>query len=143
MPGRIDASVADVAVSPHATLIDSIRLALRAVAAYEHPASDSSGRYEIRPRIADPHSVLVRLDERAPRVEEWSRGRSATPVGARGNTLTMERAPGVRRFVYSVGWGDCPSGCTHRHDWIFEVTDDLEVSLSGSRGDPLPPVLRD
>ena len=39
---------------------------------------------------------------------------------------------------YSVGYGDCPSGCLHRHWWRFRIGDDGSVEYLGSWGDPLP-----
>lgn len=41
-------------------------------------------------------------------------------------------------FVFSHGWGDCPSGCIHRHYWKVTVDEDCVVSLVEEWGDDLP-----
>jgi hypothetical protein len=56
-----------------------------------------------------------------------------------GNHLVIERAEERWRFRFSVAWGDCPSGCVNRHDWIFEVDDATGARFVRSVGDPLPP----
>ncbi len=40
-------------------------------------------------------------------------------------------------LIYSYGWGDCPSGCTSRRFWKFNVYPDCSVEYLGSYGDPL------
>ncbi|MEM7036111.1 MAG: hypothetical protein AAF570_03955 [Bacteroidota bacterium] len=35
---------------------------------------------------------------------------------------------------YSIGKGDCPSGCIHRKYWIFYLNDDGSISYQGTRG---------
>lgn len=39
-------------------------------------------------------------------------------------------------YVFSLGWGDCPAGCTERHNWVFTVVDGV-ATLVDERGDPL------
>jgi hypothetical protein len=41
--------------------------------------------------------------------------------------------------TFEVGWGDCPAGCIERHTWTYSVTRDGAVTLTGDRGDPVPP----
>ncbi len=41
-------------------------------------------------------------------------------------------------LTYSVGWGDCPSGCTERRNWEFNVYFDCSVVFVRSYGNPLP-----
>lgn len=41
-------------------------------------------------------------------------------------------------LIYSVGWGDCPSGCTERRFWKFNVYHECSVEFVGSYGNPLP-----
>jgi len=40
-------------------------------------------------------------------------------------------------LIYSVGWGDCPSGCIERRFWHFTVFLDCSVRFDSSYGDPL------
>ncbi len=39
----------------------------------------------------------------------------------------------TRTYLFSYGWGDCPSGCIHMHTWQIKVNDDkvLQVLESG------------
>lgn len=39
---------------------------------------------------------------------------------------------------YSVGFGDCPSGCVHRHIWSFSVSEEGTVAFLGRSGPPPP-----
>lgn len=39
-------------------------------------------------------------------------------------------------YKFSLGWGDCPSGCIHYHHWIIKV-DNQKISLFEEKGDPL------
>lgn len=39
---------------------------------------------------------------------------------------------------FSVGYGDCPAGCIHRHTWSFEVESSGRVTFLGASGDPAP-----
>jgi hypothetical protein len=38
-----------------------------------------------------------------------------------------------------VGWGDCPAGCIHRHQWRYAVAHDGSITPLGDSGDPIPP----
>ncbi|MBK0403710.1 T9SS type A sorting domain-containing protein [Adhaeribacter sp. BT258] len=38
-------------------------------------------------------------------------------------------------LTYSLGWGDCPSGCINRRFWKFKVYYDCTVEFVGSYGD--------
>ena len=38
----------------------------------------------------------------------------------------------------TIGWGDCPAGCIHRHVWSYSVTPDGHATLDSETGDPLP-----
>lgn len=42
------------------------------------------------------------------------------------------------RLDYSVGFGDCPAGCIHRHTWSFAVSAGGAVSFLGRSGPPPP-----
>lgn len=54
----------------------------------------------------------------------------AAPSASAGFTVTLH-----------VGWGDCPAGCIHQHDLVFEVQASGQVRAAGSSGEPLPPGL--
>jgi len=41
-------------------------------------------------------------------------------------------------LLYSVGWGDCPSGCYYRHYWEFTIDEeDCAVTFVREFGHPL------
>lgn len=76
----------------------------------------------------------------AARFEEIEGIRSARPNGAvgDGNDIEAESESGGWRLDYSVGWGDCPAGCIHRHHWLFRVKTDGTVRFLESRGPAVP-----
>ena len=41
------------------------------------------------------------------------------------------------RYIFSIGWGDCPAGCINRRFWEYTVSDAGEVRYWGSYGDKL------
>lgn len=55
-----------------------------------------------------------------------------------GNNIAGNLLPDRLQLTYSVGFGDCPSGCIDRHYWTFEVTSDGLVTLVEETGAPLP-----
>ena len=60
-----------------------------------------------------------------------------------GNDITAEAGGGEGaafwRLQYSVGYGDCPAGCTARRTWTFRVHADGDVQYLGASGSPPPP----
>lgn len=40
-------------------------------------------------------------------------------------------------LIYSIGWGDCPSGCSYRRYWKFKVYYDCSVEFVSSYGNSL------
>lgn len=74
------------------------------------------------------------------RFEEIRGVRHADPnhVGGDGHDIEAELAADGWRLDYSVGWGDCPAGCIHRHHWVFRISVEGAVQLLESRG-PSPP----
>jgi hypothetical protein len=55
-----------------------------------------------------------------------------------GNDIRA-RSRGERwELEYSVGYGDCPSGCVQRHYWTFLADLGGFVRYEGDRGDPIP-----
>ncbi len=55
-----------------------------------------------------------------------------------GNDIRATRDSAAWRLDYSVGYGDCPSGCIVRRYWHYAVTDDGRVAYLGSDGGPPP-----
>ena len=55
-----------------------------------------------------------------------------------GSDLTIQAENGHWRLEYSLGWGDCPSGCINRRYWTFSVSRDGTVAFTDSWGDTLP-----
>lgn len=53
------------------------------------------------------------------------------------NNITAEDKESHWEFTFSVGWGDCPSGCISRHFWKFSVHPDGTVDFTGSSGSPI------
>lgn len=64
----------------------------------------------------------------------------ADPGGAFGDGDDIEATLGDNyiELRYSVGFGDCPSGCISRHYWTFRVFEGGRVAFRGESGDPLP-----
>ena len=59
------------------------------------------------------------------------------PLFGDGNDITDSIFSDHIELVYSVGWGDCPAGCTFRRYWKFNVYYDCSVSFVGSWGNIL------
>ncbi|HWP81403.1 MAG TPA: hypothetical protein VNN76_01990 [Bacteroidota bacterium] len=61
--------------------------------------------------------------------------------GGVGDGNNIEAMPEEQRWKYtfSLGWGDCFSGCILRRYWDFTVSSDGTVHFVGSRGDGIPP----
>ena len=55
-------------------------------------------------------------------------------IGA-GNQIIYQKDGNDRYYTFSLGWGDCPSGCVFNHYWQFQVTADCEVIFTGESGD--------
>jgi hypothetical protein len=53
-------------------------------------------------------------------------------LGGDGSDITSSQ---VGRYLFKRGWGDCPSGCTYKHFWDFQVTNG-NVTLLNEYGDP-------
>ncbi len=77
--------------------------------------------------------ALSRLFEKIPGV------RYATPEGWGGDGDDIEAITETTsiQLIFSVGWGDCPSGCIHRHFWQYRVNSNGKVQFLRSYGDPI------
>ena len=73
------------------------------------------------------------------RFEDIAGVKYADPGGVIGDSNDIEAILGGN-FVelrYSVGFGDCPAGCTSRHYWTFRVSKNGSVAFQGESGSPL------
>ena len=55
-----------------------------------------------------------------------------------GNNIQAEILKSHLSYTFSVGWGDCPSGCISRHFWEVNVEYNGTVKMIKEYGDPLP-----
>lgn len=55
-----------------------------------------------------------------------------------GNDIKGSIESDYLSFEFSYGWGDCLSGCIHRHYWLFHVNFGGVVEFIRSYGDALP-----
>lgn len=65
--------------------------------------------------------------------------RYAEPDGfvGSGNDIEANLESSCIRYIFSIGWGDCLSGCIHRHFWEYTVSSVGEVKYFGSYGDKI------
>lgn len=45
-----------------------------------------------------------------------------------GDGILIRRKAGFVEINFSIGWGDCPSGCIRREGWVFKIRNN-KVSL--------------
>jgi hypothetical protein len=62
------------------------------------------------------------------------------PVGE-GPDISVWAGDNTWQVDYSLGWGDCLSGCINRYDWTFTVSYAGDVDCLGSSGPVIPAVL--
>ena len=55
-----------------------------------------------------------------------------------GNNIEGKINSNYVEYIFSYGWGDCPSGCINRHYWLFQVKFDGTVIFINNYGDSLP-----
>ncbi|MEZ4884963.1 MAG: hypothetical protein R3E32_09575 [Chitinophagales bacterium] len=55
-----------------------------------------------------------------------------------GNDIEVRTFDDYLEMTYSVGYGDCQSGCRFRTYWQFQVYGDCSVEYVGNFGDPAP-----
>lgn len=98
-----------------------------------HPLS--TGELLIVLRSALPLNVAAL----APKFSDAPGVHSSQPNGAWGDGNDIRAARGNAIFLdYSVGYGDCPSGCTERRFYHFAVHPDEMVEYLGASGAPPP-----
>lgn len=113
----------------------------------------------------DVDALLEEFDMSVVRFYDWSIGeyvllRTGRPVYAAALGQLFERIDGIMhaeengvagdgadirariqdggwRLDYSIGFGDCPSGCIERHTWSFRVTEAGAVAFLGESGSAL------
>jgi hypothetical protein len=81
-------------------------------------------------RVIATDALFKDAIELTPDIIGASKWWTATP-GARGGYT----------IVLTVGWGDCPAGCSSRHVWTFDVKADGTLALVSETGEPVPSVL--
>lgn len=54
-----------------------------------------------------------------------------------GNNIKFSMGENRIKFIFSKGWGDCPSGCIARHFWSFKVFSDGTVKFVKEWGAPI------
>ena len=54
-----------------------------------------------------------------------------------GNYIKAQIESSYIKYIFSIGWGDCPAGCIHRHFWEYTVSYKGEVKYLGSYGDKI------
>ena len=59
-------------------------------------------------------------------------------IGASRWYVATPLAGGAYAIEITIGWGDCPAGCTERHVWTYEVAADGTVTLKSETGDEVP-----
>ncbi|RUT78515.1 hypothetical protein [Ancylomarina longa] len=59
-------------------------------------------------------------------------------IGDGSQIELIDSSPDQINLVFSYGWGDCPSGCIHRHYWDLSVSGSGIVELIRESGDKLP-----
>jgi hypothetical protein len=57
--------------------------------------------------------------------------------GGDGNDVDAIKNDELINFKFSLGWGDCPSGCISHHYWDFNVYFNGTVEYLGSYGNPI------
>jgi hypothetical protein len=108
-------------------------------------AGCAGGASSIGP-VATPSAVVVRTSAdalgRVVALEPRLTGIQAFDSGLIGQSswYTVEPASGVGAFVVTVqvGWGDCESGCIDKHDWVFAVAPNGDVTVLSETGPPVP-----
>ncbi|MDP1725857.1 MAG: T9SS type A sorting domain-containing protein [Bacteroidota bacterium] len=60
------------------------------------------------------------------------------PQGSDGNDIKDSIYKDYIQLIYSIGWGDCPSGCINRRFWKFNVYWDCSVEFIESYENLLP-----
>jgi hypothetical protein len=66
---------------------------------------------------------------------ETIRSAEAEGMAGDGNDITFgSDSKNALALKYSIGAGDCPSGCIQRKTWIFYILPDGSISYMGTRG---------
>jgi hypothetical protein len=91
-------------------------------------------RYDITIKSNDPinHAALIQKLENT---EEFRYVEPDAVIGG-GNKISMDFMNNYKIYKYSLGWGDCPSGCIYHHYWKIKIDND-KIFLLEEFGDPL------
>lgn len=88
------------------------------------------------PVVTSPEGAAARVIASDQRFQGIAR-KDPNLIG-QGSWWQAEARDGGYRVQVQIGWGDCPAGCTDRHDWIFQVATDGTLTLVEETGPPLP-----
>ncbi|MCB2220471.1 MAG: hypothetical protein KQI35_08760 [Bacteroidetes bacterium] len=75
-----------------------------------------------------PLNLLPIMEELASLPVFYQVGLGGGAVGD-GNTIELSQDGLVLKLDFSIGWGDCPSGCLYRKHWIFVVDDQCNATF--------------
>jgi hypothetical protein len=98
----------------------------------------SGGSEEVsRGTISSPEQAFERVRSQDARFAQVER-KNADIIGQCCWYQAQSTDAGYTVLVH-VGWGDCPSGCIHKHEWTYTVGRDGAVVLASETGDKIPP----
>lgn len=88
--------------------------------------------------VTSPEQAVAAVIAREPQLTGITE-RNPDLIG-QGTWYEVTPASGVGSFLVTVnvGWGDCPSGCIDRHEWLYAVAPDGTVTLQSESGPPVP-----
>jgi len=100
-------------------------------------ASDGGSSDALERNVSTPEQAyqrLANLDAKFARLERKN-------PDMIGQCCWYEAVPTDTGFevLIHIGWGDCPSGCIHKHEWTYTVGRDGTATLLRETGDPMPP----
>ncbi len=117
---------------------DTVDLLMRTFGLHLDRYRDWSGNTHLAVLRSQEPLNLAPLGERFAAIRGVRYAQPEGEVGD-GNNLAAHAEDDGWRLAYSVGWGDCPAGCTGRHTWRFRITTNGHVTYLGSEGLPPPP----
>lgn len=92
--------------------IDSVELA------YSYPSfpwlsvTSTNGRFNLRPTVEEFNSLENVI------ISEYNK-----LCAGDGNNITWMKDGNADILTFSIGWGDCPSGCINHRYWEFKIED--------------------
>ncbi len=94
---------------------------------------ESQGGYTFRLKTNVPINYFALKDK----LEKTAEFRYIEPEIMVGESNHISFTDGNQKiYQYTIGWGDCPSGCIYHYHWKIKVTDQV-ITLLEEYGDPL------